>query len=94
MSVFDDGQHGIWGMSYKYHERAIVFNEKNLLRMWDVAYDGAMRALRLVLKTVRLPRTHTLTHAAVQGTAEARTAASSTGAPPSKSSASPRPTPT
>jgi len=32
--------HGIWGMSYKYHERAIVFNEKNLIRLWDVAYDG------------------------------------------------------
>jgi len=27
-------------MSYKYHERAIVFNEKNLVRLWDVAYDG------------------------------------------------------
>ena len=24
MSVFDDGQHGVWGMTYKYHERAIV----------------------------------------------------------------------
>lgn len=32
--------HPCAGMSYKYHERAIVFNEKNLLRMWDVAYDG------------------------------------------------------
>jgi hypothetical protein len=32
--------HGIWGMSYKYHERAIVFNEKNLIRLWDIAYDG------------------------------------------------------
>jgi hypothetical protein len=32
--------HGVWGMSYKYHERAIVFNEKNLIRLWDVAYDG------------------------------------------------------
>jgi len=28
------------GMSYKYHERAIVFNEKNLIRLWDIAYDG------------------------------------------------------
>jgi hypothetical protein len=27
-------------MSYKYHERAIVFNEKNLIRLWDIAYDG------------------------------------------------------
>ena len=59
LSVFDDGQHGIWGMSYKYHERAIVFNEKNLLRMWDVAYDGATRALRPVLETVGLSQTYT-----------------------------------
>jgi hypothetical protein len=40
LSVYDDSMHGIWGMSYKYHERAIVFNEKNLIRMWDIAYDG------------------------------------------------------
>ena len=40
MSVFDDGQHGVWGMTYKYHERAIVFNERNMHRVWDVAYDG------------------------------------------------------
>jgi len=40
LSVYDDSMHGIWGMSYKYHERAIVFNEKNLVRMWDIAYDG------------------------------------------------------
>lgn len=40
LSCFDDGQHGIWGMSYKYHEKAIVFNERNLIRIWDVAYDG------------------------------------------------------
>jgi hypothetical protein len=40
LSVYDDSMYGIWGMSYKYHERAIVFNEKNLIRMWDVAYDG------------------------------------------------------
>ena len=32
--------HGIWGMSYKYHERAMVTNEKNLIRLWDIAYDG------------------------------------------------------
>lgn len=40
LSVYDDSQHGVWGMSYKYHERAIVFNEKNLVRLWDIAYDG------------------------------------------------------
>lgn len=40
LSCFDDGMHGIWSMSYKYNERAIVFNEKNLIRLWDVAYDG------------------------------------------------------
>jgi len=40
LSCYDDSMHGIWGMSYKYHERAIVFNEKNLIRLWDVAYDG------------------------------------------------------
>eukprot|EP00961_Rhodomonas_salina_P278563 3763617-Rhodomonas_salina.3 len=40
LSCFDDGQHGIWGMSYKYHKKAIVFNERNLVRIWDVAYDG------------------------------------------------------
>ena len=27
-------------MSYKYNERAIVFNHKNLVRLWDIAYDG------------------------------------------------------
>lgn len=32
--------HGIWGMSYKYNEKAIVLNQKNLIRLWDVAYDG------------------------------------------------------
>ena len=40
LSVYDDSMHGIWGMSYKYHERAIVFNEKNLIRLRDIAYDG------------------------------------------------------
>ena len=40
LSCFDDGQHGVWGMSYKYHASAIVFNERNLLRMWDISYDG------------------------------------------------------
>ena len=40
LSVYDDSMHGIWGMSYKYHERAVVFNERNLIRLWDIAYDG------------------------------------------------------
>ena len=40
LSVFDDGQHGVWGMTYKYHERALVFNEKNMHRLWDISYDG------------------------------------------------------
>lgn len=40
MSCYDDAQHGIWGMSYKYHERAIVTNERNLVRVYDVAFDG------------------------------------------------------
>ena len=40
LSVYDDSMHGIWGMSYKYNERAIVYKEKNLIRLWDVAYDG------------------------------------------------------
>ena len=40
LSCYDDSQHGIWGMSYKYHERAIVINERNLVRLWDIGYDG------------------------------------------------------
>jgi hypothetical protein len=40
LACYDDAQHGIWGMSYKYHERAIVTNERNLIRMFDIAYDG------------------------------------------------------
>lgn len=40
LSCYDDSMHGIWGMSYKYHERAIVTNERNLIRLFDVAYDG------------------------------------------------------
>jgi len=40
LSCFDDSQHGIWGMSYKYHERAQVFNERNMVRTWDVAFNG------------------------------------------------------
>jgi hypothetical protein len=40
LSCYDDSQHGLWGMSYKYHESAIVHNEKNLIRVWDVCFDG------------------------------------------------------
>jgi hypothetical protein len=40
LSCYDDAQHGIWGMSYKYHERAIVLNERNLVRVFDVCFDG------------------------------------------------------
>lgn len=40
LSVYDDTQHGIWGMSYKYHERAMVINDRNLIRAFDVAFDG------------------------------------------------------
>ena len=40
MSCYDDAQHGVWGMSYKYHERAIVTNERNLIRAFDVSFDG------------------------------------------------------
>ena len=27
-------------MSYKYNNKAIVLNHKNLIRLWDIAYDG------------------------------------------------------
>jgi len=40
LSCYDDSQHGIWGMSYKYHERAMVTNERNLIRAYDIAFDG------------------------------------------------------
>lgn len=40
LSVYDDSQHGIFGMSYKYNERAICYNPKNIVRLWDVAYAG------------------------------------------------------
>lgn len=40
LSCYDDAQHGIWGMSYKYHERAMVTNERNLIRAFDVCFDG------------------------------------------------------
>jgi len=40
LSCYDDAQHGIWGMSYKYHERAVVTNERNLARVFDVSFDG------------------------------------------------------
>ena len=25
---------------YKYHERALVHNPRNMIRLWDIAYDG------------------------------------------------------
>lgn len=40
LNCFDDAEHGLWGMNYKYHERAQVLNEKNLIRVWDIAFDG------------------------------------------------------
>lgn len=27
-------------MSYKYHASALVFNNRNLIRFWDISYDG------------------------------------------------------
>lgn len=40
LSCYDDSMHGVWGMSYKYHQRAIVHNNKNLIRTYDIAFDG------------------------------------------------------
>jgi hypothetical protein len=40
LSCYDDAMHGKWGMNYKYHARAVVFNEKHLLRLWDVSFNG------------------------------------------------------
>lgn len=40
LNCFDDAEHGLWGMNYKYHERAQVMNEKNMIRVWDIAFDG------------------------------------------------------
>jgi hypothetical protein len=40
LNCFDDAEHGLWGMNYKYHERAQVMNEKNMIRLWDVCFDG------------------------------------------------------
>lgn len=40
MSCYDDAQHGIWGMQYKYHSKALVHNERNLIRLWDICFDG------------------------------------------------------
>lgn len=40
LSCYDDSYYGTWGMSYKYHERAQVTNERNMIRLWDIAYDG------------------------------------------------------
>ena len=30
----------VFHRSYKYHSRALVVNPKNLIRLWDIAYDG------------------------------------------------------
>ena len=40
LECYSDSMHGIWGMSYKYNERAMVFNEKNLIRLWDICYGS------------------------------------------------------
>lgn len=40
LSCYDDAMHGKWGMNYKYHARSLVYNEKHLLRLWDVAFAG------------------------------------------------------
>ena len=40
LSCYDDAMHGKWGMSYKFHARSLVYNEKHLLRLWDVAFAG------------------------------------------------------
>ena len=40
LECYSDSMHGLWGMSYKYNERAIVFNEKNLIRLWDICYGS------------------------------------------------------
>lgn len=40
LSVYDDQMYGVWGCSYKYNERAMVFNNRNLVRHWDICYDG------------------------------------------------------
>lgn len=40
LSCYDDSLYGVWGMSFKYHCRSMVFNERNLIRLWDVCYDG------------------------------------------------------
>lgn len=40
LECYSDSMHGLWGMSYKYNERAIVWNEKNLVRLWDICYGS------------------------------------------------------
>eukprot|EP00961_Rhodomonas_salina_P296924 3936779-Rhodomonas_salina.1 len=40
LECYSDSMHWLWGMSYKYNERALVWNEKNLVRLWDVCYGG------------------------------------------------------
>lgn len=39
LSCYDDSFHGVWGTSYKYHSRALVTNNKSLVRVFDIAYD-------------------------------------------------------
>jgi hypothetical protein len=50
LECYSDSMHGLWGMSYKYNERAIVWNEKNLVRLWDICYGsyGGGKDSRLV----------------------------------------------
>jgi hypothetical protein len=43
-------------MSYKYHSRALVFNSKNLIRLWDVAYDGYNGCVAFLLFLLFLAR--------------------------------------
>jgi hypothetical protein len=40
LACFDDSQHGIWGMSYKYSQRAVIWEEKSLQRLYDISYDS------------------------------------------------------
>ena len=43
LSMYEDSMHCVWGMSYKYHKSSIVFNKKNLIRLWDMQYQGYIR---------------------------------------------------
>jgi hypothetical protein len=40
LSCADDNIYGVWSQQYKYHAKAMVFNQKNMIRVWDVAFDG------------------------------------------------------